>query len=75
MLGTDRKSTRSHNLENWLWKRLWTCRKTDYESQSTIVAQFNFETLHAIHQYLTNAENLHAFHVGFQHSILFDLHY
>jgi hypothetical protein len=19
----------SHCLENWLWKRLWTCRKTD----------------------------------------------
>jgi hypothetical protein len=22
-------STRSHCVENWLWKRLWTCRKTD----------------------------------------------
>jgi len=20
----------SHLKENWLWKRLWTCRKTDY---------------------------------------------
>ena len=23
-------STRSRSVENWLWKRLWTC-KTDYE--------------------------------------------
>jgi hypothetical protein len=23
-------SSRSHSLENSLWKRLWTCRKTDY---------------------------------------------
>jgi hypothetical protein len=22
--------TRSHYVENRLWKRLWTCRKTDY---------------------------------------------
>ena len=21
--------SRSHYVENWLWKRLWTCRKTD----------------------------------------------
>ena len=25
-----RESTLSHSLENWLWKRLWTCRKTAY---------------------------------------------
>jgi len=23
-------STRSRSLENWLWKRLYTCRKRDY---------------------------------------------
>jgi hypothetical protein len=23
-------SSRSHFVESWLWKRLWTCRKTDY---------------------------------------------
>jgi hypothetical protein len=26
---TERESTRSHYLENSLWKRLWTCRKRD----------------------------------------------
>ena len=26
----QRGSTRSHSLENSFWKRLWTCRKTDY---------------------------------------------
>jgi hypothetical protein len=26
----ERGSTRSHCVENLLWKRLWTCRKTDY---------------------------------------------
>jgi len=26
MLGTARGSTRSHCVENWLWKGLWTCR-------------------------------------------------
>jgi hypothetical protein len=28
-LETERGSTRSHCVENWLWKRLWTCRKAD----------------------------------------------
>jgi hypothetical protein len=23
-------NTRSHSVENWLWKRLWTCCQTDY---------------------------------------------
>jgi hypothetical protein len=27
---TERGSTRSHSVENSLWKKLWTCRKTDY---------------------------------------------
>ena len=27
---TERARTTSHRLENWLWNRLWTCRKTDY---------------------------------------------
>ena len=31
MLGIERESTRSLSVENWLWKRLWTCRKTDFE--------------------------------------------
>ena len=26
-MGIERGSTRSHCTENWLWKRLWTCRK------------------------------------------------
>jgi len=26
--GIQRGSTRSHSMENWLWKRLWTCRET-----------------------------------------------
>jgi hypothetical protein len=26
----ERGSTRSHTMKNSLWKRLWTCRKTDY---------------------------------------------
>jgi hypothetical protein len=25
----ERGSTRSHCLENWLWKRLWACRQID----------------------------------------------
>jgi hypothetical protein len=25
-----RGSTRSHSVENSLWKSLWTCRQTDY---------------------------------------------
>jgi hypothetical protein len=29
-LETKRGSTRSHPVENSLWKRLRTCRKTDY---------------------------------------------
>jgi hypothetical protein len=30
MLEFERENTRSHSLENSLWKGLWTCRKTDY---------------------------------------------
>ena len=29
MLETGKQSSRSHSLENSLWKRLWTCSKTD----------------------------------------------
>jgi hypothetical protein len=29
ILEIERGSTRSHSMENSLWKRLWTCRKTD----------------------------------------------
>ena len=25
----ERRSTRAHCVENWLWQRLWTCRMTD----------------------------------------------
>jgi len=28
---TERGSTRSHYVENSLWKRLWTCREIKYE--------------------------------------------
>jgi hypothetical protein len=28
VLEVKRRSTGSHSMENWLWKRLWTCRKT-----------------------------------------------
>jgi len=30
ILETERGSTRSHSVENSLWKKLWTCRKTEY---------------------------------------------
>ena len=30
ILEIERGSTRPHCAEKWLWKRLWTCRKTDY---------------------------------------------
>jgi len=25
----ERESTESRTVENWLWKRLWTCRETN----------------------------------------------
>jgi hypothetical protein len=30
ILEMERGSTRSHSVENSLWKSLWACRKTDY---------------------------------------------
>jgi hypothetical protein len=30
ILDTERGSIRSLSVQNWLWKRLWTCRKADY---------------------------------------------
>jgi len=38
----ERGSTRSHCLENWLWKRLWTFRKA--ESVLTIPVQVQGDT-------------------------------
>ena len=29
ILSFEGGSSRSHCVESWLWKRLWTCRKTD----------------------------------------------
>jgi hypothetical protein len=34
LLEIERGSTRSHFVENWLWKGLCICRKTDYSSHS-----------------------------------------
>jgi hypothetical protein len=31
--------TRSHSVETSLWKRLWTCRKTDYRMKGVAVSQ------------------------------------
>ena len=36
VLETERGSTRSHTLENSLWKRLWTCRKTLFDNDKKI---------------------------------------
>ena len=33
----ERGRTRSLSVENWLWKRLWTCRKRDYGMNETII--------------------------------------
>jgi len=30
ILETENGTTRSHSMENSLWKGLWPCRKTDY---------------------------------------------
>ena len=30
VLSIERESTRSHSVENSLWKRPWACRKTEY---------------------------------------------
>jgi ABC-type tungstate transport system permease subunit len=30
VLEIERGSSRTHSMENSLWKRLWTCHKTDY---------------------------------------------
>jgi len=30
ILETERRSNRSHNVENLFWKRLWTCLERDY---------------------------------------------
>ena len=30
VLETDTESPRSPSVENSFWKRLWSCRKTDY---------------------------------------------
>ena len=47
---TERRGyCKSHCVENWLWKRLWACRKTDYgdrrkERKITMDARFSAET-------------------------------
>jgi hypothetical protein len=44
ILETERGCTRSHNVENLLWKRLWTCRKTDYGMNVSIAVTCPFVT-------------------------------
>jgi hypothetical protein len=39
--------------------------------QRKVVPQFVFETLHTKHQSLTNVQDYHAVHVGFQHSMFY----
>ena len=43
ILKVQRANTRSHCLENSLWKRLWTCRKTHYimNAISTVASGHN----------------------------------
>jgi len=31
ILSFEGGSSRSHYVESWLWERLWTCRKADYQ--------------------------------------------
>ena len=35
---------RSHTVENSLWKRLWTCHKTDYEIKIIEILQYTIKT-------------------------------
>ena len=30
ILETDKENTRSNSVADWFWKKIWTCRKTDY---------------------------------------------
>ena len=39
MLGTERRSTRSLSVENWLWKRLWACLTRDLWNELNCVNQ------------------------------------
>jgi len=40
ILELERGSTRSHSVENWLWKWLWTCRKTYYYAVNDCAVSF-----------------------------------
>ena len=36
ILVIERGTTGTHCAENWLWKRMWTCSKTDYENEEIL---------------------------------------
>jgi hypothetical protein len=35
----EKGGTRSSLMENWLWKKLWTCRKADYRDADKSLAR------------------------------------
>jgi hypothetical protein len=40
ILEIERENTISHSVENSLWKRLWTCGKTDYGMNDGRTSQY-----------------------------------
>jgi hypothetical protein len=53
VLETERGSTSSHSVENSLWRRLWTCRKTDYRTKEfNNVSSLNFHSKRVSQEYL-----------------------
>jgi hypothetical protein len=42
ILEIERGSTRSHPVENSLWKRLRTCRKTDYRMNEYVLSWIQY---------------------------------
>ena len=56
MLDIERGSTRSHCVENSIWQRLWTCRKTDYVMNESWL--YTYCRLHKIFFILGFANNI-----------------
>jgi hypothetical protein len=41
-------STRSHSLENLVWKKLWTCRNMEYGMMVTPSRNYKYQTVRVV---------------------------
>jgi len=55
------EATRSHSVENWLWKRLWTCCEILRHASPRQYLEINRSVHNSVEKYCVEAAQHHAF--------------